>query len=70
MESILMLKMTAFWNTALYSLVEIDQHFRNVCCLHHEGTGGASTHPWNIGLIQRDYTALYPGRLSSKYLVL
>jgi hypothetical protein len=26
---------------------------------------GGSSHIWNVGLLQRDYTALHPGRLSS-----
>jgi hypothetical protein len=29
------MKMTAFWNTAPFSLVGVDQHFRGVQCLHH-----------------------------------
>jgi hypothetical protein len=28
---------------------------------------GGSAHLWNVGLLQRDYTALYPRRLSSSY---
>jgi hypothetical protein len=28
---------------------------------------GDSTHPWNVGLLLRDYTMLYPRRLSSSY---
>jgi hypothetical protein len=27
--------------------------------------GGGSMHLWNVGLVQQDYTALYPVRLSS-----
>jgi hypothetical protein len=31
--------------------------------LHQGGDDGGSTHLWNFGLLQRDYTALYPRRL-------
>jgi hypothetical protein len=30
-------KMAAFWVVALCSLVEVNQHFRDPCCLHHQG---------------------------------
>jgi hypothetical protein len=30
------MKMTAFWNMALSSLVEVDQLFRGAYCLHHQ----------------------------------
>jgi hypothetical protein len=33
--------------------------------LIHRPVDGGSTHLWNVGLLQRDYTALYPRRLSS-----
>jgi hypothetical protein len=36
-------------------------------CLHHRPNDGGSKHLWNVGLLQRDYTALYPRRLSSSY---
>jgi hypothetical protein len=29
--------MTDFWDTAPYSLFEVDQRFRDVYCLHHQG---------------------------------
>jgi hypothetical protein len=31
------MKMTVFWNVALYSLVETDGRFRSAYCLHHQG---------------------------------
>jgi hypothetical protein len=31
------LRMTAFWDIALCSLIEVDWHFRGVYCLHHQG---------------------------------
>jgi hypothetical protein len=57
------LKMTAFWATQPCSLVEVDRRFGGVYCLHHQGNGG-STHLWDIGVLQRDYRALYIRRLS------
>jgi hypothetical protein len=29
--------MTAFWDIAPYSLVEVDQRFGGAYCLHHQG---------------------------------
>jgi hypothetical protein len=31
------MKMTAFWDTALCSLVEIHRGFKGACCLYHQG---------------------------------
>jgi hypothetical protein len=31
------LKITAIWDVALCSLVEVDHRFRGACCLHHQG---------------------------------
>jgi hypothetical protein len=45
----------AFWGIASCSLVEVDRRFRG------------STHLWNVGLLQREYTALYPRWISSSY---
>jgi len=39
------------------SLVEVDRRFRGAYFLH-QGDDGGSTHLWNVGLLQRDYTAL------------
>jgi hypothetical protein len=33
----------------------------------HHPDDGRSTRVWNVGQLQRDYTALYPRRLSSSY---
>jgi hypothetical protein len=44
-------KVGAFWDTAPCSLVIPDD--------------AGSTNLWNVGLFQRNYTALYPRRLSS-----
>jgi hypothetical protein len=51
------IKMIAFWDIEPYSIFEVNRRFK---CL---------THPWNVGLIQRDYTVLYLGRLSSSNLL-
>jgi hypothetical protein len=48
--------MRAFWDTAPCSLVWVYRRFRGAYCLHHF---------WNVGLLQRDYTALYSRRLPS-----
>jgi hypothetical protein len=42
--TVVSVKMTAFWDVALCSLVEVDQHFRGVYCLHHHPDDGGSTH--------------------------
>jgi hypothetical protein len=34
------LKMTAFWDIAPFSLVEVDRRFRGVYWLHHKGDNG------------------------------
>jgi hypothetical protein len=51
--------MTGVWDTAPCSLVEIHP------CLTHRPYGEISTHVWNVDLLRRDYTALYPRRLST-----
>jgi hypothetical protein len=45
------MKMTAFWDIAPCSLIEVDRHFRGAYCLHHQGDD------------IRDYTTQYPRRL-------
>jgi hypothetical protein len=63
------MKTTAFWDIAPCSLVEVDRRFRGAyCLLHHGDEDGGSTHLWNVDLLQRDYKALYPRRLSSSCL--
>jgi hypothetical protein len=36
------MKMIAFWDIAPCSPVEVDQRFRGVYCLHHQGDGNHS----------------------------
>jgi hypothetical protein len=49
----------------------IDRRFSGTYCLHHQGDqnpdNGGSTHLWNVGLLQPDYTALNTIRLSCSY---
>jgi hypothetical protein len=56
------MKMAAFLDVELCSLIEADQHFRNAYCLHHQGNSYIAS---NIGLLHRDYMAIYPRQLSS-----
>jgi hypothetical protein len=50
------MKIRAFWDVAPYSLVGVNRRFRGAYSI--PGDGGC-THVWNIGLLQRDYMALY-----------
>jgi hypothetical protein len=60
--------MADFWDIAPCSPVEVDLYFRGAYCLHYRSSDdGDSTHLWNVCLLQRDYTALYPRKLSSSY---
>jgi hypothetical protein len=45
-----------------------EPYVRGAYCIRHQGDDGGSTHFWNVGLIQRDYTAVYPRRLSSSQI--
>jgi hypothetical protein len=49
------------------SLVGVTRRFRGAYCPHHHPDDGGSTHLWNVGLLLRDYTALYLRRLLSSY---
>jgi hypothetical protein len=60
------LKMMAFWDIALCSLVEVYRRFRGAYCLHRRDEG--SMHMRDLGLLQRDYRALYPRQPSSSHL--
>jgi hypothetical protein len=59
-------KMAVFWVVAPCSLVEVYQHFRGPCCLHHQG----SMDLWNIGKILPHYMALQPRRQPSLKVVM
>jgi hypothetical protein len=62
------LKMTAFWDIAPCSLVEVDRRFRGQYYLSRPDYGG-STHIRNIRIL-RHYIVLYPRRLSFSYSML
>jgi hypothetical protein len=57
------MNMRVFWDIAPCSL-GVERRFRGAYYLHHKRNDGGSTLLWNVGLF-RDYTALYPRRLSS-----
>jgi hypothetical protein len=59
--------MRVFWDIAPCSLAEVDPHFR-VCTISiiRVASGGSTQHR-NASLLKRDYTALYPRKLSSSY---
>jgi hypothetical protein len=59
---ILLRSLKCSFSTLLWIHLATDVRF------HHPDDGG-STHPWNVDLL-RDYTALYPRRLSSSYYFL
>jgi hypothetical protein len=54
------MKTTVFCDVALCNLAGVDRRFRCAYCVHHQG----------VGLLQRDYKALYPRRLSSWHTTL
>jgi hypothetical protein len=56
--------MTAFWDTASCSLVEVDRRFRGTYCLHHYPDDEGSTHHFNVSLLVQNYMAPYPRKLS------
>jgi hypothetical protein len=55
------MKMTVFWDTAPCTLVEVDRNFSGAYGLHHHGDES----PCFSDLLQRDYMALYPRKLSN-----
>jgi hypothetical protein len=65
------LKFRVFFDVAPCSHVEVDRRFRGAYCLHHQGDDGpddgGSTHLWNVGPLQRNYTALHSRRLYTSY---
>jgi hypothetical protein len=56
------MKSRVFWDVVPCSHVEVDRRFRGGTASIMEDDGG-STHLRNVGLLQRDYTALHPRRL-------
>jgi hypothetical protein len=43
------------------------RRLRDTYCLHHHPDDGVSTLPWSVYLLQRDYIALYPKRMSYSF---
>jgi hypothetical protein len=64
-------KKTAFWDIVPHSLEEVDRCFTCTYCFHYQEfclpDDGRSKDLWNVGLLLRDRTALYPGRLLFLY---
>jgi hypothetical protein len=60
----------ALWDIVPYSLTEVDWHFRGVYCLHQHLDNEGSMHLLKVGLLKRDYAALYHTKLSSSYSLL
>jgi hypothetical protein len=58
------MEMKVFCDVAPCSLVGADRRFRGAYSLHLQGDDGGSRHLWNVGTLQRGYTALCPIRLS------
>jgi hypothetical protein len=51
--------MTDILDTVPYSFVEADRRFRGAYCLRYQSDDEGSKHLRNVGLLQRNYTALY-----------
>jgi hypothetical protein len=59
--------MTAFWEVAPSSIVDVDRRSRGSSCLKHQGRpdDGSRLHFWNASLYLGDYKAQYSRKLSS-----
>jgi hypothetical protein len=53
------------WDIAQCNLAAVYWRFGGAYRLHYQSDDGGTTYFWNVGLLQRDYTALYPRKLSS-----
>lgn len=42
--------MAAFWDIALFSLIEVDQRFRGALCHSHQGDGVGMFRVWMTGI--------------------
>jgi hypothetical protein len=56
--------MTAFWCITPCSLVELNRRFKSAT---NRPDNGGSMHLWNVGILQREYKAIYSRKLSSSY---
>jgi hypothetical protein len=54
------MKMAIFWVLVPRSLVQVYQHFKVACCLHHQGNDGGSKQ-----VLLPDYTVKQPRRKPS-----
>jgi hypothetical protein len=61
------MKLIVFWDTAPYSLVEVD--VSELTASNLQGDDGDSTHLRNVPQLLRDYTAQYSRRLSALLIV-
>jgi hypothetical protein len=52
--------MSAFWDITSYTVLEVDTCFSGAYYFHHQDDNAGKNHLWNVGLLQEDYTALYP----------
>jgi hypothetical protein len=59
-------EISGLYDFATCSLIEVDRRFRGAHC-HHLPDDRGSMILWNVGVLQRDYTALYP-RLSCSWV--
>jgi hypothetical protein len=60
------MKMTTFWDTAPCILV-LDVRTASIIRVMSRPDDVGSTHLWNVGLFQQDYSALYFRKLPSSY---
>jgi hypothetical protein len=64
------LKFRAFWDVAPRSKVEDGWHLRGAYCLYkHRPDSGSSTHLWNVGQLQLDYTVYIPEDSKLLYMI-
>jgi hypothetical protein len=66
------MKVTAFWDTAPRSLVEVYRRFRDAYCLHHQGDDGAvrTSETSKRRSTSTNYAMLYHRTLSSSRNIL
>jgi hypothetical protein len=65
---VLTAEMTGFLGMVPCSLPGVNRRFRDAYCLNHHPDDGDRTLLLNVGVLLRDYKALYPRRLPSLVL--